>query len=165
MSHESSKEFWKSKHFESIRAVLLLRCQNQLGWEISLICYWNINSLRQKFSFGYRIHSMRTISLRASIMSCLIMWSSEFWQPRMKPGHIFKTAIFSKFFRAFTGHLVGQNTGKKNQSFFELFTNKTFEKAFVLFISDKSLCTLGCPTNGYILLSTMHSIQACILVY
>ena len=53
VSHESPKEFWKNKYFENMRAVFLLRCQNPLRWEISLICHWNIDSWKQKLSFVY----------------------------------------------------------------------------------------------------------------
>ena len=78
MSHESPKEFWKNKHFESMRAVFLLRCLNPLRWEISLICHWNIDSWKQKLCFRYvmvpkmnqniiyiqyRLHLVRTISI------------------------------------------------------------------------------------------------------
>ena len=51
--HESSKEFWKISHFENMTAGFLLRCQNSLRWEICLIFHWNIDSWKQKLSFGY----------------------------------------------------------------------------------------------------------------
>ena len=50
---EFTKEFWKNSHFENVRADFLLRCQNSLRWDICLICHWNIDSLKQKLSFGY----------------------------------------------------------------------------------------------------------------
>ena len=51
--HEILKEFWKYSHFENLRAGLLLRCQNSLWREIKVFCHWNIDSLKQKLSFGY----------------------------------------------------------------------------------------------------------------
>ena len=53
VAHDISKEFWKNSHFENVTAVFLLRCQNSLRWEISLICHWNIDSWKQKLSFVY----------------------------------------------------------------------------------------------------------------
>ena len=52
LAHDITKEFWKNSHFENMRAVFLLSCQNSLRWEKSLICHWNIDSWRQKLSFG-----------------------------------------------------------------------------------------------------------------
>ena len=49
--HEIPKEFWKNSHFENMTAGFLLRCQNSLWWEISLICHWNIDSWKQKIFF------------------------------------------------------------------------------------------------------------------
>ena len=51
--HEITKEFWKNSHFENMTAGFLLSCQNTLRWEICLICHWNIDSWKQKLSFGY----------------------------------------------------------------------------------------------------------------
>ena len=52
VSNDSPKEFKKNKHFENMRAVFHLRCQNPLRWEIRLICHWNIDSWKQNLSFG-----------------------------------------------------------------------------------------------------------------
>ena len=83
LAHDITKEFWKNSHFENMRAVFLLSCQNSLRWEKSLICHWNIDSWRQKLSFGcvmvpknnqniikrqYRIHLVRTITIRGAIL-------------------------------------------------------------------------------------------------
>ena len=51
--HEIIKEFWKISHFENITDGFLLRYQNSLWWEMWLICHWNIDSLKQKLSFGH----------------------------------------------------------------------------------------------------------------
>ena len=51
MAHGIPKEFWKSSNFENMTAVFLLRCQNWLRRKISLICHWNIDSWKQKFTF------------------------------------------------------------------------------------------------------------------
>ena len=51
--HEITKEFWKNRQFKNITAGFLLRCQHSLQWEICLICHWNIDSWKQKLSFGY----------------------------------------------------------------------------------------------------------------
>ena len=53
MPHEIIQIFWKSSQFENMMASFLLRCQNSLRWEICLICHWNIDPWKQKFSFGY----------------------------------------------------------------------------------------------------------------
>ena len=50
--HEITKEFWKNSQFENMMTDFLLRCQNSLRWEICLICHWNIDSWKQKLSFG-----------------------------------------------------------------------------------------------------------------
>ena len=52
-SHDITKEFWKNSHFENMRAAFLLRCQNSLRWGKSSICHWNIDSWKQKLSFGW----------------------------------------------------------------------------------------------------------------
>ena len=45
-----------------MRAGFLLRCQNSLRWEICLICHWNIDSWKQKLSFGYvMVESQKTL--------------------------------------------------------------------------------------------------------
>ena len=49
----SSKNFEKISIFENMTAGFLLRCQNSLRWEISLICHWSIDSWKQKLSCVY----------------------------------------------------------------------------------------------------------------
>ena len=44
MAHDIPKEFGKNIHFENMIAGFLLRCQNWLRWEMSLICHGNIDS-------------------------------------------------------------------------------------------------------------------------
>jgi hypothetical protein len=39
VAHEITKEFWKIINFENMTADFLLRCQNPLRYEISLICH------------------------------------------------------------------------------------------------------------------------------
>ena len=51
--HEITKEFWKNSHFENMTAGFLLRCQNSLWQEISLICHWIIDFCMQMLFFGY----------------------------------------------------------------------------------------------------------------
>ena len=51
----SLKNFEKISIFDNMTAVFLLRCQNSLRWEISLVCHWNIDSWKQKMSVGYVI--------------------------------------------------------------------------------------------------------------
>ena len=53
IAHDIPKEFWKNIHFENMTPGFLLRCQNSLRWEISLICHWNIDSWMQKMFFVY----------------------------------------------------------------------------------------------------------------
>ena len=53
--HEITKEYWKNSHFGNMRAGFLLKYQNSLRCKISLICLWNIESLKQKLAFGYLI--------------------------------------------------------------------------------------------------------------
>ena len=51
--HKITKCFWKNSQFEYMMAGFLLSCHNSLRWEICLICHWNIDSWKQKLSFGY----------------------------------------------------------------------------------------------------------------
>ena len=51
VAHDITKEFWKNSHFENMTAGFLLRCQNWLRYEISLIWHWNIDLLKQNWSF------------------------------------------------------------------------------------------------------------------
>ena len=53
VAHDITEEFWKNSHFENMTAGFLLRCQNWLRYEISLIWHWNINLLKQIWSFVY----------------------------------------------------------------------------------------------------------------
>ena len=53
VAHDITKEFWKNSHFENMTAGFLLRCQNWLRYEISLIWHWNIDLLKQNWSFVY----------------------------------------------------------------------------------------------------------------
>ena len=53
VAHDITKEFWKNSNFENMTAGFLLRCQNWLRYEISLIWHWNINLLKQNWSFVY----------------------------------------------------------------------------------------------------------------
>ena len=53
IAHDVSKEFFKNSHFEIMTAGFQLRSQNTLRWEKSLICHWNIDSLKQKMSYVY----------------------------------------------------------------------------------------------------------------
>ena len=53
VAHDITKEFWKDSHLENMTAGFLLRCQNWLRYEISLIWHWNINLLKQIWSFVY----------------------------------------------------------------------------------------------------------------
>ena len=83
MPHEINKEFWKNSHFQKMTTAFLLRCQNSLRWEICLICHWNIDSWKQKKSFGYvmvpknnqkiikmqqRLFLVGTITIRGAIL-------------------------------------------------------------------------------------------------
>ena len=126
MAHESPKNFEKISILENVTAGFLLRCQNSLRWEISLICHWNIDSCKQNMSVGYvmvpsidqniiyiqyRLHLVRTICIRRQYLwksiffhawKCIISefsYQSKFWDLRRKPAVIFsKMDIFSKFF-------------------------------------------------------------------
>ena len=51
--HEITKEFWKNSHFVNMRAGFLQMCQKSLRCKISLICLWNVESLKQKLVFAY----------------------------------------------------------------------------------------------------------------
>ena len=46
VAHDITKEFWKNSHFENMTAGFLLRYQNSLRYEISLIWHRNINFLK-----------------------------------------------------------------------------------------------------------------------
>ena len=43
VAHDITKEFWKNIRFENMRGVFLLRWQNSLRREKSLICHWIID--------------------------------------------------------------------------------------------------------------------------
>ena len=86
----------------------------------------------------------------ASLPKCVLT------PPKEISSHIFKMAIFPKFFEAFMSHIIRKNTGKKTKLLSELFTNKFFENSFVLFVSKQSLnhssvytvfCLHGCFFN------------------
>ena len=47
------KDLKKNNLFENMTAGFLMTCQKSLRREISLICHWNIDSLKQKLSFVY----------------------------------------------------------------------------------------------------------------
>ena len=47
VAHDIANEFWKNSHFQNKTAGFLLRWQNSLRYEISLICHWNIDSLNK----------------------------------------------------------------------------------------------------------------------
>ena len=53
MAHNILKDFLKKSLFANMTAGFLLTCQKSLRREISLICHWNIDSLKQKLSFVY----------------------------------------------------------------------------------------------------------------
>ena len=53
--HDITKEFGKNGRLENTLAGFLLRCQNSLLYEISLIYHWNIDSLNQDWSFVHVI--------------------------------------------------------------------------------------------------------------
>ena len=53
MGNNIFKDFLKNSLFENMAAGFLLTCQKSLRREISLICHWNIDSLKQKLSFVY----------------------------------------------------------------------------------------------------------------
>ena len=53
VAHDITKEFWKNSHSENMTAGFLLRCQNWLWYEISLIWHWNVKLLMQNWSFVY----------------------------------------------------------------------------------------------------------------
>ena len=53
MGNNIFKDFLKNSLFENMTAGFLLTCQKSLRREISLICHWNIDSLKQKLSFVY----------------------------------------------------------------------------------------------------------------
>ena len=123
MANGTIKEFWKNCHFENMRAIFLLSCQNSLRWGKSLICHWNIDSWKQKLSFGYdivpqngqnfiyipyRLHFVRIITIRGQycwkslFLSCMKMshfrgsLPNEFWHLRGKPVVIFSKCLFFK---------------------------------------------------------------------
>ena len=50
-----TKEFKKNSHLENTTAGFLLKCQTSLRYEISLIYHWNIDSMKQDWSF---VHAM-----------------------------------------------------------------------------------------------------------
>ena len=109
--------------FENMATVFLLRCQNSLRWEISLICHWNIDSWKQKMSVGYlmvpnidqniiwiqyRLHLVRTITKIGQYWwkyfflhawKCIIsgvFHRCEFWHLWRKPAIIFSKWLFFK---------------------------------------------------------------------
>ena len=47
VAHDIANEFWKNSHFQNKTTGFLLRWQNSLRYEISLICHWNIDSLNK----------------------------------------------------------------------------------------------------------------------
>ena len=55
--------------------------------------------------------------------------------------HIFKMAIFSKFFVDVMTHIIRDNAAKRIKLFFELFINKNYEFIFVSFSSSHTLRT------------------------
>ena len=59
--------------------------------------------------------------------------------PKETSSHIFKMVIFPKFFWAFMKHIIRWNTGKKLDSFPELFTNMIFDYSFVCFFTHKTI--------------------------
>ena len=121
VAQDITKDFWKNIHFENTTAGFLLRCQNSLRYDISLICHWNIDSLKQDWSFvhvmvpkndenvspiQYRLHLVRTITVTGALLvkiyfchllKCIIsgvVCRSEFWHLRRKPAVIVPKWLF-----------------------------------------------------------------------
>ena len=133
MQYEIAKEFWKNVHIQKMTAAFLLRCQNSLRWEICLISHWNVDSWRQKLSFGYlmnpknnkkiikiqhRLLLVRAITIRGVLLvkirkiflkMYLFRDVSPKWVLTLQKEiscHIFKMGTFSKFFDDFMRHII-----------------------------------------------------------
>ena len=92
------------------------------------------------------IKSNDIISVKIFFFSCLKMHhfraSLPKWvltTPKKISSHIFKMAIFPKFFEAFMTYIIRLNRDKEIKLFPELSINKIFGDSFVRFISNRSL--------------------------
>ena len=119
--HESLSQNWDSDgHFEVLSVSKSWLDQEQ--WHnIS----WNI------FFSGLKMHHFRA-SLPKWVLTT----------PKKISSHIFKMAIFPKFFEAFMTYIIRLNRDKEIKLFPELSINKIFGDSFVRFISDRSLVPL-----------------------
>ena len=84
--------------------------------------------------------------------------------PKKISSHIFKMAIFPKFFEDFMTHIIRLNRDKEIKLFPELSINKIFGDSFVRFISDRSLvvvCHFVCSLLKLKVLISSCSSQYC----
>jgi hypothetical protein len=145
ISGHFSTNYTKNFHKIKVQAVILrcLVCLN-LNWTKS----YDIILVKNIFFSYLKMHHFRAISPKWVLAP-----------PKEKSSHIFKMAIFSKFFGSFMRHIVRSNTGKKIELFLELLTNTVFSKNFCL-IHFRSEFSLKIPFASYnSKLATLHSLD------